>query len=67
MSELQTKAKLANECARVLATKTTIEKNEALEAIAVQLLQEEEYLLKENEKDIKTARSNGTNEGSSTD
>ncbi|KHF41772.1 glutamate-5-semialdehyde dehydrogenase [Halalkalibacter okhensis] len=63
MNELRTKAKKAAECARELATKTTIEKNEALEAIAVQLLQEEEYLLNENKKDIQKARDNGTNEG----
>ncbi|MCL7747119.1 glutamate-5-semialdehyde dehydrogenase [Halalkalibacter alkaliphilus] len=63
MSELKIKAKKASECARELATKTTTEKNEALEAIAQQLLQEEEYLLTENEKDIQIARNNGTNEG----
>ncbi|WP_332633915.1 glutamate-5-semialdehyde dehydrogenase [Halalkalibacter flavus] len=63
MNELKIKAKKASECARELATKTTTEKNEALEAIAQQLLQEEEYLLTENKKDIQIARNNGTNEG----
>ncbi|ARK29459.1 glutamate-5-semialdehyde dehydrogenase [Halalkalibacter krulwichiae] len=63
MSELLSKAKKASECARFLSTLTTEEKNNALNKIAKQLLQEEAYLLEENEKDIQVARSNGTPEG----
>jgi glutamate-5-semialdehyde dehydrogenase len=63
MNELLTKAKKASECARDLATKTTQEKNKALELIAVQLLEEESFLLTENVKDVQVARNNGTNEG----
>ncbi|WP_332691225.1 glutamate-5-semialdehyde dehydrogenase [Halalkalibacter lacteus] len=63
MSELRTKAKKAKECARELATKTTKEKNAALELIAVELLEEEAFLVSENNKDVQVARKNGTNEG----
>lgn len=62
MSELQIKAKAAQDCARELATKTTAEKDEALLAIAEQLHLEKEYLLSENKKDIDQARSNNTSE-----
>ncbi|TWI57907.1 glutamate-5-semialdehyde dehydrogenase [Halalkalibacter nanhaiisediminis] len=62
MSELRTKAKAAQNVARELAIKTTEEKNQALLAMAEQLLLEQEYVLKENKKDIDTARSNGTSE-----
>ncbi|WP_227935051.1 glutamate-5-semialdehyde dehydrogenase [Alkalihalobacillus deserti] len=63
MSELLVKAKKASECARILSTVLSEEKNDALHLIATQLIKEEAYLLKENEKDIITARQNGTNEG----
>ena len=63
MSELLVKARKANECARILATISTEEKNAALQLIAEQLLIEEEFLLTENKKDIIEARNNGTNEG----
>ncbi|MFC0558177.1 glutamate-5-semialdehyde dehydrogenase [Halalkalibacter alkalisediminis] len=63
MSELREKARKASECARILSTISTEEKNQALQLIAIQLIEEETYLLKENDKDIVTARQNGTNEG----
>ncbi|NEU30801.1 glutamate-5-semialdehyde dehydrogenase [bacterium LRH843] len=62
MSELLNKAKAARNCARELAKKTTAEKNEALLAIAEQLLLEEEFLLNENKKDIEQARKTNTAE-----
>lgn len=63
MSELLQKAKKAKECARVLSSKTTDEKNTALLKIADFLLIETDFLIRENEKDLEIARNNGTNEG----
>ncbi|MFC0473401.1 glutamate-5-semialdehyde dehydrogenase [Halalkalibacter kiskunsagensis] len=63
MNELRIKAQNAKESARVLATKTTQEKNEALTLMAIQLMKEESYLLTENAKDVQIARKNGTNAG----
>jgi glutamate-5-semialdehyde dehydrogenase len=63
MSELLKKAQKASECARVLSTISTEEKNKALQLIAAQLLEEEAYLLEENAKDIKVAKENGTGAG----
>ncbi|MBP3951172.1 glutamate-5-semialdehyde dehydrogenase [Bacillus suaedae] len=63
MSELLQKAKKAKECARVLSSKTTEEKNTALLKIADFLLNETDFLIRENEKDLEVARNNGTNEG----
>ncbi len=60
MNELVTKAKKAKNCARILATKTTKEKNDALIIMAEALLNEKEYLITENEKDLEVARQNGT-------
>ncbi|GAE30808.1 glutamate-5-semialdehyde dehydrogenase [Halalkalibacter hemicellulosilyticus] len=60
MSELITKAKKAKDCARLLATKTTEEKNAALLKMADALLNEKDFLIKENKKDIEVARQNGT-------
>lgn len=62
MSELIQKAKKASELAAELAVRTTEEKNKALGLIAEGLLQETEYILTENEKDVAAGRENGMTE-----
>lgn len=60
MSEVITKAKAAKSSAREMAKKSTEEKNEALLAIAEQILREEDYILEENKKDLERAVQNNT-------
>ncbi|MEC1682927.1 glutamate-5-semialdehyde dehydrogenase [Bacillus mojavensis] len=59
MSEVSVKAKLAKEAAAEMMMKTTAEKNEALSLIANGLRKELDFLLSENEKDIKNGKANG--------
>lgn len=62
MSELIQKAKKAKEITADLAVSTTEQKNEALLLIAEQLIEETDYILTENEKDILAGRKNGLTE-----
>ncbi|WP_246589637.1 glutamate-5-semialdehyde dehydrogenase [Desertibacillus haloalkaliphilus] len=59
MSELITKARRAQEVAATLSISSTDQKNQALEFIAKQLLEETDYILTENEKDIVAGRERG--------
>ncbi|WP_449538127.1 glutamate-5-semialdehyde dehydrogenase [Ferdinandcohnia sp. Marseille-Q9671] len=59
MSELLQKAKLASDVATQLGLCTTEQKNEALNRIASQLLQETDFILSENEKDLAAGREKG--------
>lgn len=59
MSELMQKARKAKELASILAVKTTEEKNTALALIANQLIEETDFILAENEKDLEAGRKNG--------
>lgn len=59
MSELLQKAKLASDVATKLGLCTTEQKNEALNRIASQLLQESDFILSENEKDLAAGREKG--------
>ncbi|MCK6257313.1 glutamate-5-semialdehyde dehydrogenase [Fictibacillus sp. KIGAM418] len=62
MSELITKGKKAKKAVTVLITKTTSQKNKALQHIADQLIHETPYILQENNRDIEHARENGVHE-----
>ncbi|WP_153732988.1 glutamate-5-semialdehyde dehydrogenase [Sporosarcina obsidiansis] len=59
MSEIRRKGKAAKEASYLLNMATTDEKNEALQLVADQLLEEQEHLLAENKKDIVEGRNNG--------
>ncbi|GGH76845.1 glutamate-5-semialdehyde dehydrogenase [Pullulanibacillus pueri] len=59
MSELITKAMKAKEATSILNSKSTENKNQALQSIAAQLRKEQAYILEENNKDIKNAQKNG--------
>ncbi|PIC96028.1 glutamate-5-semialdehyde dehydrogenase [Sporosarcina sp. P26b] len=59
MSEIRNKGKAAKEASVVLNVATTEEKNQALQLIADQLLQEQDQLLAENKKDIEEGREKG--------
>lgn len=59
MGEVLRKGKAAKEASYRLNTATTDEKNEALRLIAEQLIEEQEELLAENQKDLKEGRENG--------
>lgn len=59
MSEVLRKGKAAKEASYVMNNATTEEKNEALRLIADQLLEERDYLLAENKKDLEEGRANG--------
>ncbi|OIJ15975.1 glutamate-5-semialdehyde dehydrogenase [Anaerobacillus arseniciselenatis] len=63
MNELVTKAKKASEITAKLGATSTEEKNEALKLMSEKLMNEIDYLLKENEKDIEAGRSNGLSDG----
>lgn len=58
MSKLITKAQKAKIAANELLSKTTSQKNAALQIIAKQLIKEMSYIIKENEKDIVHAKQN---------
>lgn len=59
MGEIRDKGKAAKEASIVLNVATTEEKNHALQLIADQLLEEQDQLLAENNKDIEEGRERG--------
>lgn len=59
MGEIRDKGKAAKEASIVLNVATTEEKNRALQLIANQLLEEQDQLLAENNKDIEEGRERG--------
>ncbi|MGG5254239.1 glutamate-5-semialdehyde dehydrogenase [Neobacillus sp. SM06] len=59
MSELLDKAKKLGKAAKKLAILSTAEKNDALAKMAEELLQQKEWILQENAKDIQTGKENG--------
>lgn len=63
MEELIKKGSLAKSASRVLATLSTSAKNNALLAIADALVDNADYIIGENMKDIEAGRANGLNEG----
>ena len=63
MEELITKGKLAKSAATTLATASTDTKNAALNKIAEEFLNNTDYILAENAKDIDSAKANGISDG----
>lgn len=61
-SELLQKAIQAKQASAILAKATTKQKNNALRAISMHLLEEQAYILEENSKDVETGRQNGMSE-----
>lgn len=59
MSELLTKAQALQEASFRLASLTTEQKNNALALMAEELLQQKEYILEENKKDIEAGSASG--------
>lgn len=59
MSEVKQKGKRAKSASYVLNEASTDEKNRALEKIAVQLLEDKQFLISENEKDLQAGREQG--------
>ncbi len=59
MNEVLAKGKRAKEVARELVLKSTHQKNEALAAIANQLISETAYILEENKRDIEEGKAKG--------
>ncbi|HFK1449473.1 MULTISPECIES: glutamate-5-semialdehyde dehydrogenase [Bacillus cereus group] len=59
MNEVLAKGKRAKEVARELVLKSTNEKNEALAAVANQLIHETAYILEENKRDIEEGKAKG--------
>lgn len=62
MSTLLLKAEKAKVASQKLSISTSEEKNNALLSIANQLLEETDYILSENNKDIKSGNKNGTSQ-----
>ncbi|KON88226.1 gamma-glutamyl phosphate reductase [Sporosarcina globispora] len=60
--ELTLKGEKAKKAAAALAKMTTDQKNHALELISGQLMQEKNFILAENEKDLDAGRENGMSE-----
>ncbi|MCM3708230.1 MULTISPECIES: glutamate-5-semialdehyde dehydrogenase [Cytobacillus] len=60
--ELALKGKKAKNAAAELAKKSTQQKNHALELISQQLMQEKDFILAENEKDLVAGKNNGMSE-----
>lgn len=58
-SELVQKAKQAKQASAILAKSTTKQKNNALRLISAQLLEEQAYILEENNKDVEVGRQSG--------
>lgn len=58
-SEVQAKGKLAKEASRLMNLKTTEEKNDALQKIANQLLEEKDAIIQANEQDLANGREKG--------
>ena len=63
MEELITKGKLAKSATATLATASTDTKNAALNKIAEEFLNNTDYILAENAKDIDSAKANGISDG----
>ncbi|WP_100406904.1 glutamate-5-semialdehyde dehydrogenase [Bacillus solitudinis] len=63
MNELRRKAKRAQDLTHELAAKTTDEKNNALNTMATQLVEEQSFILEENKKDLEAGKQSGMNEG----
>ncbi|RNF39884.1 glutamate-5-semialdehyde dehydrogenase [Planococcus salinus] len=61
-NELINKAEQAKSAASVMAKMTTAQKNEALRLISAQLIEEQEFILSENAKDLTSGKSNGMND-----
>lgn len=61
-SELLQKAKKAKQASAILAKSTTKQKNNALRSISAQLLEEQTYILMENNKDVEVGRQNNMSE-----
>ncbi|PKH12004.1 glutamate-5-semialdehyde dehydrogenase [Planomicrobium sp. MB-3u-38] len=61
-TELVTKAQKAKEAAFQLAKAATEDKNEALQTISAQLLEEQDFILSENAKDITAGQQAGMND-----
>lgn len=59
MSEVQQKGQLAKVASYDMNTKTTAEKNEALEKIAKQLLIDQQWIIEENAKDLAAGQEKG--------
>ncbi len=59
MSEIITKGKAAKAASYSMNEKSTQEKNEALEKIALQLLLDKEYVIAENQKDLEQGKAKG--------
>lgn len=59
MSEVIQKGKAAKKASYAMSSATTEEKNEALSLIAAQLLNDQDMILKENEKDFTAGRESG--------
>ncbi len=59
MTEVLEKGKLAKTASFEMNQKSTIEKNEALQLIANQLLEDQQFILEENEKDILSGQEKG--------
>ncbi|MGX1900669.1 glutamate-5-semialdehyde dehydrogenase [Thermolongibacillus altinsuensis] len=59
MSELQTKAKRLKEAAKTLAIRSANEKNESLAMVADALMEQKEWILQENEKDVALGKEHG--------
>ncbi len=59
MNEVLAKGKRAKEVARELVLKSTHQKNEALAAVANQLIHETAYILEENKRDIEEGKAKG--------
>lgn len=63
MSELITKAKKASEITGLLGATSTAEKNTALRLISEALVDEIDFIIEENDKDIEVGKLNGLSEG----
>lgn len=62
MSEVVEKGKIAKKASYILNTKTTEEKNDALRKIAEQLLEDQQWIIEENKKDIENGKEKGLSE-----
>ncbi|MDX8046239.1 glutamate-5-semialdehyde dehydrogenase [Gracilibacillus sp. S3-1-1] len=62
MSDLLTKAMLVKGTTTSLATKTTEQKNHALQLLSKQLREQKQYIITENSRDIEQGRQNGLHE-----
>lgn len=62
MNDLMKKAALVHDATTDLATKTTEEKNKALNLLSNELRKQKEFIIKENNRDIENGRENGLHE-----